>query len=96
MAIGIQLLTGIPLLYAVLITVLDTFSVAGYCSDWVCGKWKRLLLALVAVIGLSFLTEIILVKPDLGEVVTGFVPHIPDNQKIVYSDWYHWCHGNAT
>lgn len=81
MAIGIQLLTGIPLLYAVLITVLDTFLLL-VLQRLGMRKMEAFIIALVAVIGLSFLTEIILVKPQLGEVVTGFVPHIPDNQAL--------------
>jgi manganese transport protein len=34
------------------------------------------------VIGLSFLTEIILAKPDLAEVATGFMPHIPGKEAL--------------
>lgn len=81
MAIGIQLLTGIPLLYAVLITVLDTFLLL-VLQRLGMRKMEAFIIALVVVIGLSFLTEIILVKPQLGEVITGFVPHIPDNQAL--------------
>ena len=81
MAIGIQLLTGIPLLYAVLITVLDTFLLL-LLQRLGMRKMEAFIIGLVAVIGLSFLAEIILAKPDLGEVVTGFMPHIPSNEAL--------------
>ncbi len=43
---------------------------------------EAFIIALVVIIGISFLIEIILAKPDLGEVVTGFVPHIPNNTAL--------------
>jgi manganese transport protein len=81
MAIGIQLLTDIPLLYAVLITVLDTLLLL-LLQRLGMRKMEAFIIGLVAVIGLSFLVEIILAKPDLGEVVTGFVPRLPGNEAL--------------
>ena len=81
MAIGIQLLTGIPLLYAVLITVLDTFLLL-LLQRLGMRKMEAFIIGLIAVIGLSFLAEIILAKPQLSEVVTGFIPHIPSNEAL--------------
>jgi manganese transport protein len=45
-------------------------------------KMEAFIIALVAVIGLSFLIEILLAKPDLGEVVKGFIPHVPNNTAL--------------
>src|SRR4051812_13986069 len=73
MAIGIQLLTGMPLLWAVLITVLDTFLLL-LLQRLGMRKMEAFIICLVAIIGLSFLVEIILVKPDMGGIVKGFVP----------------------
>src|SRR6187401_2703343 len=73
MAIGIQLLTGIPLLFAVLITVFDTFLFL-LLQRLGIRKMEAFIICLVAIIGLSFLIEIVLAKPDFGEVVKGFVP----------------------
>jgi len=81
MAIGIQLLTGIPLLYAVLITVFDTFLLL-LLQRLGMRKMEAFIIALVGIIGMSFLTEIILAKPQLSEVVTGFVPHLPNNEAL--------------
>src|SRR6185295_1104969 len=81
MAIGIQLLTGIPLLYAVLITVFDTFLFL-LLQRLGIRKMEAFIICLVGIIGFSFLTEIILAKPHLGQVVKGFVPHIPGNEAL--------------
>ena len=81
MAIGIQLLTGMPLIWAVCITVLDTFLLL-VLQRLGMRKMEAFIIALVAIIGLSFLVEIILAKPDLGEVVVGFIPSIPNNTAL--------------
>lgn len=81
MAIGIQLLTGMPLLWAVLITVLDTFLLL-LLQRLGMRKMEAFIICLVAIIGVSFLIEIILAKPDLGEVAKGFVPSIPNNTAL--------------
>lgn len=81
MAIGIQLLTGIPLLWAVLITVLDTFLLL-LLQRLGMRKMEAFIICLVAIIGVSFLIEIILAKPNLGEVAKGFVPSIPSNAAL--------------
>jgi manganese transport protein len=81
MAIGIQLLTGIPLLYAVLITVFDTFLFL-LLQKLGIRKMEAFIIGLVAIIGCSFLVEILLAKPNLGEVAKGFAPHITNNEAL--------------
>ena len=73
MAIGIQLLTGLPLVWGVSITVLDTFLLL-YLQRLGIRKMEAFIITLVAVIGISFLIEIILAKPDIAELATGFIP----------------------
>jgi manganese transport protein len=73
MAIGINLLTGLPLHWGVCITVLDTFLLL-YLQRLGMRKMEAFIIALVAVVAVSFLTEIIIAKPNLGEVAKGFVP----------------------
>jgi len=81
MAIGIQLLTGIPLLWAVLITVLDTFLFL-LLQRLGIRKMEAFIICLIAIIGISFLTEIIIAKPQMSEVVKGFIPSIPSNAAL--------------
>lgn len=81
MAIGIQLLTGMPLLWAVSITVLDTFLLL-LLQRLGIRKMEAFIICLVAIIGFSFLTEILLAKPNMGEVAKGFFPSIPNNEAL--------------
>ena len=81
MAIGIQLLTDLPLIWGVGITVFDTFIFL-FLQRWGIRKMEAFIVSLVAIIGLSFLVEIILAKPDVGEVVKGFIPSIPNDQAL--------------
>jgi len=81
MAIGIQLLTGIPLIWAVLLTVFDTFLLL-LLQRLGMRKMEAFIICLIAIIGVSFLIEIILAKPDLGQVAKGFIPSIPNNEAL--------------
>ncbi|MFC4263675.1 Nramp family divalent metal transporter [Ferruginibacter yonginensis] len=81
MAIGIQLLTGLPLIWGVSITVLDTFLLL-YLQKAGIKKMEAFIIALVAIISLAFLAQIILAKPDVTEVVKGFVPSLPDKYAL--------------
>lgn len=73
MAIGIHLLTGIPILWGVLITVLDTFLLL-FLQRYGIRKMEAFIISLVAIIGFSFLLQIIFAQPNLAEVATGLVP----------------------
>ena len=73
MAIGIQLLTGLPLVWGVSITVLDTFLLL-YLQRLGIRKMEAFIITLVGIIGISFLIEIFLAAPKIGEVMTGFLP----------------------
>ncbi len=81
MAIGIQLLTGLPLIWGVSITVLDTFLFL-LLQRLGMRKMEAFIIALVAIIGLSFLVNILLAKPEMGEVVTGFLPSALSNSEL--------------
>lgn len=73
MAIGIQLLTGLPLVWGVSITVLDTFLLL-YLQRMGMRKMEAFIITLVAIVAVAFLIEIIFAKPDLREVAVGFIP----------------------
>ncbi|HEY4155072.1 MAG TPA: Nramp family divalent metal transporter, partial [Puia sp.] len=59
MAIGIQLLTGLPLIYGVIITALDTFLLLSLQKLGM-RKIEMFILSLIAIIGLSFFLEILM------------------------------------
>lgn len=73
MAIGIQLLTGLPLIWGVAITVLDTILLL-LLQRLGMRKMEAFIIALVAIIGLSFLAEIIIASPSPAAIASGFIP----------------------
>src|SRR5450432_929472 len=76
MAIGIQLLTGLPLIYCVGITALDTFLLL-FLQRLGMRRMEIFILCLIAIVGVSFFIEIFLAKPGLGEISRGLVPSLP-------------------
>src|SRR5258706_13216394 len=83
MAIGIQLLTGLPLIWGVSITVLDTFLLL-YLQRLGIRKMEAFIIALIGVIGVCFLINIIIAQPQLFEMLRGFIPSLPE-AKDLYS-----------
>ncbi|MCF3107217.1 Nramp family divalent metal transporter [Niabella sp. CC-SYL272] len=81
MAIGLQLLTGMPLMYGVLITVLDTFLLM-LLQRFGMRKLEAFVIGLIFIIGMSFLVQIIIASPDPREMASGFVPHIQNDAAL--------------
>jgi len=81
MAIGLNLLFGIPLLWAVCITVLDTFLLL-FLINFGMRKMEAFILGLISIIGMAFFAEMVFAKPDLGEVAKGFFPTIPGDEAL--------------
>ena len=81
MAIGLQLLFGLPLLWGVSITVLDTLLLL-VLQGYGMRKMEAFILGMVAIIGGAFFVEMVLAKPDMGELVTGFIPSLPNNKAL--------------
>jgi manganese transport protein len=72
-AIALNLLFGIPLAWGVGITALDVLIVL-YLQNKGFRVLEALVIALVATVGLCFLFELIVSRPELGGVFRGFVP----------------------
>jgi manganese transport protein len=75
MAIGLNLLFGLPLIWGISITILDTFLLL-----FLMNKGMRMMevfiVSMVFIVGISFLTEMFIVEPVFGEVISGFKPSI--------------------
>ena len=73
MAIGLNLLFGLPLIQGVLITSLDTLLIL-----FLMHRGMRVLevfiISMVAIIGVSFLAEMFIVQPEVTSVLRGLVP----------------------
>lgn len=81
MAIGLQLLTGLPLLAGVAITVLDTFLLL-WLQKFGIRKMEAFIIMLISVIGLSFLAELIFANPEMREIAEGIIPSIPNSDAL--------------
>lgn len=76
MAIGLQLLFHLPLLWGVLLTMSDTFILLFLINRGM-RKMEAFILALISIIGFAFLVEMFFARPEAGELFTGFIPSLP-------------------
>ena len=81
MAIGIKLLTGLPILWGVCITVFDTFLLF-YLQKLGMRKMEAFIVTLIGIIGVSFLVELFFAKPDLKGIALGFIPGKLDSNAL--------------
>ncbi len=81
MAIGLNLLFDLPLLWGVCISALDTFLLL-FLMNFGIKKIEAFIISLVAIIAVSFCIEMFLVKPDIHEVVKGFIPSLPNSAAL--------------
>jgi manganese transport protein len=81
MAIGLNLLFGIPMIWGVSITALDTFLLLFLLNKGM-RKMEVFIIGLIFIIGLSFLVEMFFAKPDMGELMAGFIPSLPNSMAL--------------
>jgi manganese transport protein len=81
MAIGLNLLFDISLINGVLITVLDTFLLLFLINKGM-RKMEAFIIALVAIIGFSFIFEMVVAQPDVTKILTGLIPSIPSEAAL--------------
>jgi manganese transport protein len=82
MAIGLNLLFDIDLIWAVAITALDTFLIFFLIGKGM-RKMEAFIMGLIFIIGASFFIEMLFAKPALNAIVGGFIPSIP-NETALY------------
>jgi len=81
MAIGLNLLFGISLIDGVIITVLDTFLLLFLINKGM-RKMEAFIIALVAIIGFSFVFEMVFAQPEMSKVLTGLIPSLPNSDAL--------------
>ncbi len=74
-AIGLQLLFGFNLLTGVLITTLDSLVLLAIQNLGV-RKFEAFILGLITLIGLCFIAELVLSRPEIGGILSGVVPRL--------------------
>ena len=73
MAIGLQLLFHLPLIWGVSLTITDTVLMLFLMNKGM-RKLEAFIIAMISIIGLSFLIEMFIVGPDLPGIAKGFIP----------------------
>jgi len=81
MAIGLQLLFHIPLIWGVSLTLLDTFILLFLINRGM-RMMEAFILALIGIIGCAFLAEVLIAKPVVSDLIVGFVPGIPNSTAL--------------
>src|SRR5215217_827926 len=73
MAIGLNLLFGLPLIWGISITIFDTVLLLFLLNKGM-RKMEGFIVSMVFIVGISFLIEMFIVEPSLKEVIKGFEP----------------------
>jgi manganese transport protein len=73
MAIGLQLLFHLPLIWGVSLTITDTVLMLFLMNKGM-RKLEAFIMAMILIVGLSFLIEMFIVGPDVVGVAKGFIP----------------------
>ena len=73
--VALNLLFGIPLLGGCIITAFDTLLFL-VLQRFGIRKLEAFIVMLVATVGLCFVVEVVLAKPDMAAMAAGFVPHM--------------------
>ena len=81
MAIGLQLLFGLPLTWGVAISVFDAFLLLMLMNLGI-RKLEAFIFGLIFIIGSAFAVQMFLAKPVMSELVTGLIPSIPNTQAL--------------
>jgi manganese transport protein len=74
-AIALNLLFGVPLLWGVLLTTVDTLLIL-WLTRYGIRLLEAIVLVLILTIGVCFAIEIFLAKPNVAEMATGLVPRL--------------------
>ncbi len=84
MAIGLQLLFDIPLLWGVVISFFDTLLLM-WLQKLGMRKVEAFILGLIVIISGCFVVELFFAQPDLGGIARGFIPSMPDSTALYIS-----------
>jgi manganese transport protein len=74
MAIGLQLLFHLPLIWGVSLTITDTILML-FLMNRGMRKLELFIISMILIIGLSYLIEMFIVGPDIVGIAKGFIPN---------------------
>lgn len=81
MAIGLNLLFGLPLIWGISITIFDTVLLLFLLNKGM-RKMEAFIVSMVFIVGLSFLAEMFIVEPSLKEIARGFEPSMLSGEAL--------------
>jgi len=81
MAIGLNLLFGIPLIWGICITAVDTLLLLFLLKKGM-RSMEVFIVSMVFIIGISFLFEMFIVEPELKEIAKGLIPSSLDGSAL--------------
>jgi manganese transport protein len=81
MAIGLNLLFGLPLIWGISITIFDTVLLLFLLNKGM-RKMEAFIVSMVFIVGISFLVEMFIVQPAFSEVMSGFKPTILSGEAL--------------
>ncbi|WP_199140943.1 Nramp family divalent metal transporter [Pedobacter sp. ASV12] len=81
MAIGLNLLFGLPLIWGISITIFDTVLLLFLLNKGM-RKMEAFIVSMVFVVGISFLVEMFIVEPSIKEIAKGFEPSMLSGEAL--------------
>jgi manganese transport protein len=81
MAIGLNLLFGLPLIWGISITIFDTVLLLFLMNKGM-RKMEIFIVSMVFIVGLSFLVEMFIVEPSVKEIIGGLQPSVLSGQAL--------------
>ena len=81
MAIGLNLLFGLPLIWGISITIFDTILLLFLLNKGM-RRMEAFIVSMVFIVGLSFVVEMFIVEPSLKEIVKGFEPSMLSGEAL--------------
>lgn len=81
MAIGLNLLFGLPLIWGISITIFDTVLLLFLLNKGM-RKMEAFIVSMIFIVGLSFLAEMFIVQPSLTAIAKGFEPSMLSGEAL--------------
>lgn len=81
MAIGLNLLFGLPLIWGITITIFDTVLLLFLLNKGM-RKMEAFIVSMVFIVGISFLAEMFIVEPVFKDVIAGFEPSMLSGEAL--------------
>ena len=75
-AIALQLLFGLPLLWGVCLTAMDTFALL-FLNSFGIRKIEAVIIVLISIVATGVIVQVFLAGPEWGSVAHGFLPGLP-------------------